>query len=61
MTYLEKMLQKFPGMSEEDIIRKCCPDEVCLESTSPCQQTSFSHNLDTDPCEKCWRREMPYE
>ena len=57
MTYLEKMREKFPGMSEEDIIRKCCPDEVCLEGASPCPQTNFSPDLDIDPCRKCWERE----
>lgn len=57
MTYLEIMREKFPGMSEEDIIRKCRPDEVCLEGASPCQQTNFSPDLDIDPCRKCWERE----
>ena len=57
MTYLEKMREKFPGMSEEDIIRKCCPDEVCLEGASPCRQTNFSPDLDIDPCRKCCERE----
>ena len=42
MTLLEKMQEKFPGMSAEEIIRKACPDEVQLEGTSPCVQQSFS-------------------
>jgi hypothetical protein len=57
MTYLEVMRQKFPGMSEEDIIRKACPDEVQLEGTSPCTQHAFSTAMDFEPCRQCWNRE----
>lgn len=59
MTYLEKFKEKFPGMSDEDIIEKCCPDEVCMEAVSPCTQSNFYPNMDKDPCRKCWEREMP--
>jgi hypothetical protein len=56
MTYLQKFKEKFPGMSEEQIIEKCCPDEVCMEAVSPCTQSNFYPNMDKDPCRKCWER-----
>ena len=59
MTLLEKMRQKFPGMAEDEIIEKCCPDEVQLEGTSPCIQESFSPSMDKSACRQCWERECP--
>lgn len=60
MTYLEKFRIEYPSYkecSDEDIIKKCCPDEMMvLDWDYDCDGFDNDHLYE---CVICWNREIP--
>lgn len=60
MTFLEKARDKLT-MHEDDIVCGFCPEDLGLESRSPCgiSRPMPCSTEELHECEKCWGREWP--